>query len=225
MPQLELTVMSFPLDGAGPRDSEFVRGYLGNRFRECTLLHNHLADGQLRFRYPLVQYRVAGEQVHLLGINEGGDALRSIFLDMTELTLPNRRVTLGEKQMTRQTVVFGYHPEPITYQFSSPWLGLNQKNYPLWRKGDEAARTELLQRALVGNLLTLCKGLDLRLAPTQRLTVTPWLTPTEVGFKQQKMIGFRGRFAVNFLIPDGLGLGKSVSRGFGAVSRETGAAS
>lgn len=31
------------------------------------------------------------------------------------------------------------------------------------------------------------------------------------------MIGFTGEFLVNFDIPDLLGLGKSVSRGFGAV--------
>ncbi|CAM2010426.1 CRISPR-associated endonuclease Cas6 [Acanthopleuribacter pedis] len=221
MPQLDLTLMTFQLEGAGPRDSEFVRGYLGNRFRECTLLHNHLENGELRFRYPLVQYRVADERVHLLGINEGGAALRHIFLDMTELILRDRRVPLFEKQIIQKTATFGYHPEPINYRFTSPWLGLNQKNFPLWRKADPTAKADLLRRALVGNLLALCKGLDLRLHPDQRLTAAPRLTPTEVGFKQKQMIGFRGGFRVNFIIPEGLGLGKSVARGFGAVARDT----
>jgi len=31
------------------------------------------------------------------------------------------------------------------------------------------------------------------------------------------MIGFLGKFQVNFNIPDYLGLGKSVSRGFGTI--------
>jgi hypothetical protein len=34
-----------------------------------------------------------------------------------------------------------------------------------------------------------------------------------------EMVGFFGHFEVNFKIPEGLGLGKSVSKGFGAVRR------
>lgn len=33
------------------------------------------------------------------------------------------------------------------------------------------------------------------------------------------MTGFKGTFAVNFELPDLIGLGKSVSRGFGTVQR------
>ena len=33
------------------------------------------------------------------------------------------------------------------------------------------------------------------------------------------MIGFMGKFSVNFEIPDYLGIGKSVSRGFGTVKK------
>jgi hypothetical protein len=33
------------------------------------------------------------------------------------------------------------------------------------------------------------------------------------------MTGFKGMFAVNFELPDYIGLGKSVSRGFGTIKR------
>jgi hypothetical protein len=33
------------------------------------------------------------------------------------------------------------------------------------------------------------------------------------------MKGFKGTFAVNFELPDYIGLGKSVSRGFGTIKR------
>ena len=38
-----------------------------------------------------------------------------------------------------------------------------------------------------------------------------------VQFKDETVLGFRGEFSVNFRIPPLLGLGKSVSRGFGTV--------
>ena len=37
--------------------------------------------------------------------------------------------------------------------------------------------------------------------------------------KGMKVTGIRGEFTTNFAIPDFMGLGKSVSRGFGAVTR------
>ena len=40
-----------------------------------------------------------------------------------------------------------------------------------------------------------------------------------VTLKGQKMLGFTGTFKTNFIIPDHLGLGKSVSRGFGVVKK------
>ncbi|MGD0951668.1 MAG: CRISPR-associated endonuclease Cas6 [Methanotrichaceae archaeon] len=37
--------------------------------------------------------------------------------------------------------------------------------------------------------------------------------------KGTSVIGFRGDFMANFMIPDFMGLGKSVSRGFGTIER------
>ena len=37
--------------------------------------------------------------------------------------------------------------------------------------------------------------------------------------KGVRMVGFKGTFAVNFELPDYIGLGKSVSRGFGTIKR------
>ena len=36
------------------------------------------------------------------------------------------------------------------------------------------------------------------------------------------MIGFKGGFMTNFMIPNHLGLGKSVARGFGTVKKVNG---
>ena len=51
--------------------------------------------------------------------------------------------------------------------------------------------------------------------------LTWWLAgePVLTQFKNQPMLGFQGEFVANVLLPDGVGLGKSVARGFGAVQR------
>lgn len=42
-------------------------------------------------------------------------------------------------------------------------------------------------------------------------------TTTPVQFKNEKMLGVYGQFTSNALVPDYIGLGKSVSRGFGTI--------
>jgi len=48
------------------------------------------------------------------------------------------------------------------------------------------------------------------------------LTSIKTSLKGKGMIGFVGKFSVNLRIPDYIGLGKSVSRGFGTVSHAQG---
>jgi hypothetical protein len=43
----------------------------------------------------------------------------------------------------------------------------------------------------------------------------PWITR----LKSVEMLAFLGTFRINFLLPDHIGIGKSVSRGFGTVER------
>ena len=41
---------------------------------EHTLFHNHAATGELRYRYPLIQYQRLGKNPALLCLNEGVEA-------------------------------------------------------------------------------------------------------------------------------------------------------
>ena len=80
-------------------------------------------------------------------------------------------------------------------------------------------KNKLLQRALCRNILSMAKGLSCWLTPDQRLSVDLKVIEKKILLRGESMIGFRGLFKTNFMIPDYLGLGKSVSRGFGTVRR------
>ena len=55
---LQLTRIKFPDIQLQTRDAHKLRGYFGNLFQEHSpLLHNHYDSGQLRYRYPLIQYK------------------------------------------------------------------------------------------------------------------------------------------------------------------------
>jgi hypothetical protein len=78
-------------------------------------------------------------------------------------------------------------------------------------------RTSILKKVLTGNILSMAKGLGYWVDKPIETFIK--LRPVEVNYKDKKMVGFKGGFMVNFVIPDHLGLGKSVARGFGTVAR------
>ena len=58
-----------------------VRGYIGNTFKDYPLLHNHYGNDNHLLTYPLVQYKIIGEDVLILGIEEGkyDDAVARLY--------------------------------------------------------------------------------------------------------------------------------------------------
>ena len=73
----------------------------------------------------------------------------------------------------------------------------------------------LTRKILIGNLLSASKSLGYEVPNTIKADLR--VRPKKSVLKDTKIMTFTGTFVVNFEIPDYLGLGKSVSRGFGTV--------
>ena len=95
---------------------------------------------------------------------------------------------------------------------------MSQINYQKYLESKREQRRELLRRTLIGNILSASKGLDYVVLDDIRLVIGR-LRRHKCMIKGTPFIGFLGGFMVNFTIPDFIGLGKSVSRGFGTVRR------
>ena len=103
----------------------------------------------------------------------------------------------------------------IKYQFISPWMCLNEINYKKYLNINEEEKKELLKKILIGNIISMSKGLNYTV--TDKIMVDLEVKPIKVKFKNQNMLCFVGNFIANFMIPNKLGIGKSVSRGFGTI--------
>lgn len=199
------------------RAAELLRGAIAARNPNCVLLHHHELTGQNIYFYPRVQYKVAGKKLTIVAIDEAIEAVDELTTNLSEITLSKARYILTEVIRQEETVSVGESEIPTRYEFVTPWLALNQKNMQQWGDLSRLQRRHLLQRVLVGNCLSMSKGLGITV--TQQLTATVDVSPRKVYLKGVLMIGFLGRFSINFEIPDLLGIGKSVSRGFGTVQQ------
>ena len=205
-----------------PSQTHKFRGYVGNLFAEHDLIHNHdPVTGKHIYRYPLIQFKVIGQTPQIIALTDKAvDIFTAIFMTMDQMVIADRTIPVHEKDLKVETVDFGFSDETFMYEFMTPWVGLNQKNYGIYN-GFETSREkkDLLQRILIGNILSMAKFLGTRLDHGQRINAHLRLEHQPVSLKNQKMIGFKGMFKTNFILPDFVGLGKSVSRGLGTIRR------
>jgi len=198
-------------------DATKLRGFFATSFNEYALLHQHVTD-RLIYNYPLIQYKMLGGTPLVLGINEGAEVLKEIYDKFDEIKLDETSYSILERGLTVKSEDFGCSQEIHSYRFSTPWLALSQENYPKYLDSSWQERKELLRRILVGNILSASKGLGYMAKEHIRLEVGRFYDEICL-LKGMKVTGIIGEFTTNFEIPEFMGLGKSVSRGFGAVTR------
>jgi hypothetical protein len=196
-----------------------LRGYLASKHPENVLLHQHCGNGaehRFAYLYPRVQYRLRHGIPRLLGIADGVTVVAEATRDLTSVELAGRHYPITAVDEESGGEEMEESDQPLFYRFVSPWLALNQKNYTLYQTSHGAQRVDLLQRILIGNILSMCKSLGITV--TERLRVVTALHPVHVSVKNQEMLGFIGTFTVNFRLCPGFGLGHLVSIGLGEVA-------
>ncbi len=211
--------IKFPEIKLKTRDGHKLRGYFGNLFKEhSTILHNHYEDGKFRYKYPLVQYKVIDNIPYLIGIEEGAELLPKLFLKIQEIDIDGKKYPVNNKNIEMEQESVGYSEELIEYKFKNLWMALNQRNYSVYQQIENPKEKEkMLKGILVGHLLNFFRNIELELAPNERIMAHLNVKEKSTKFKENRMIAFTGSFLVNAHLPNHIGLGKSVSRGFGSI--------
>lgn len=211
------TIIRFPEIQLATRDAHKMRGYFGNLFQEHSpLLHNHLESGESAYRYPLVQYKVLDTVPTLVGLNEGAELLISLFLKINVLEIGEQSYPVYQKNIESKMINIGLSDDLHAYSFKTLWMALNQQNYSAYLNEYEEQKAKHLKAILVGNLLSFFKGMDQRIEGTIMASLKI-KGQRETQFKNNTMMAFEADFVTNTILPDTIGLGKSVARGFGTI--------
>jgi hypothetical protein len=202
-----------PVHGPAPE----LRGFFAKKFAGYTELHRQEA-GSFIHRYPAVQCKVIRDFPTVIGINEGALFLKEFADESREIQIGPVTYRIAEHDITIRDEGFGISDAIHSYEFATPWLALTQENYKKFYKlTGKPARDEFVQKIFVDTLLSLSKSLGYDVP-------APIKCDTNLHFQKDRLDGvsimtFTGKFQVNFEIPEYLGIGKSVSQGYGAVRR------
>ncbi len=195
------------------------RGYLSSKYPNYDIIHNHLKDGSLRYSYPLIQFKTIDHKPAIIGINDGIDLLKKVFLEIGEIKIGEKNRDINEKSIALIEDEFGVSSDFIDYKFCSPWMALNQENYNKYNRLNRYDQLAFLKRILRENLKTISKGFGYTIPDIDEVKVDGRFIRKIVNFKNIKMLCFAGSFITNFHIPEFLGIGKQVARGFGMVGK------
>ena len=157
------------------------RGFIGDQFPDYSLLHHHVEDGYL-YTYPKVQYKIIEGTPLIIGIDEGAKVLKEISSDIKKLELGNSVYRVHSKQINEQETEVVPQRVMYNYRFLTPWFALNEKNYATFIKMKDFREKKLfLNKILIGNLLSMCKGLGIIV--NTKLNVHSHLKEEKIEFK------------------------------------------
>jgi len=193
-----------------------LRGFFATKFNEYDLLHQHKAD-QFIYNYPLIQYKFIDNTPTVIGINEGVGVLEDIYGGYDSIKLGGYDYKILQREIMIKEQEFGISDKFHKYQFLTPWFALNQKNFEGYMKLDSERRREKLRKIMIGNIISMSKGI--KYTVDKEIKLDARVRQIRSSFKGREITVFKGEFIVNFNIPDLLGIGKSVSRGFGTVKK------
>lgn len=193
-----------------------LRGAIAGLYPDESLFHHHEREN-LIYTYPKIQYKRLRRKGVIVGLEKGATALGKTNLIGKTLRLRDEQYVVDGYKIAFEKCHLGTTDHPVSYRFLSPWIALNEKNYRTYQKtGSADFRRELLRKILIGNILSMCKGIGYT-ASEQIFIEFLELKEKHAKIKGNPMLAFLGTFATNFDIPSYWGIGKSTSRGFGTL--------
>ena len=197
-----------------------LRGFVSKMYPEYTELHNHDCN-KLVYGYPHIQYKIINGKAYIIGIEDGMDIIKEIYSGLSKIKLGNTLIKVDELKFDYDKFDFGVCDETQYYTTKTPYIALNSANYDKYIDSDELEKDGLLKKIVTGNLLSMSKSFDYHVENKIDVKIMNRIEQS-VKIKGMGSVGFHCIFNVNFEIPNMLGIGRNVAKGFGSVEKLNG---
>ena len=121
-----------------------------------------MLDGSFRkkFSYPRVQVKILDEQIYIIGVNEGVEAVLAIPDKIKELDFGNITFDISDFEIETSKQQFISSGSVINYSFLTPWAALNHVTAKQYRSHLKK-KASYLNRLLGSNLIFLAKEMGI----------------------------------------------------------------
>jgi len=218
--RIKTLIIRFENEIARSQISAFRGAIVSALDNDNVLFHNHYGD-KLRYSYPLIQYKRIHKKAAIVCIGDGTEAISEFFTSAKfSVNLNGRQTDLKIDDIKAYNTVVQCWQHPIPYSLRG-WLALNSENYATFTSTESLVeRTVMLEKILIGNILSALKGMDLTAEDDIVCSITSMSEPRMVRFKNTKLMSIDVEFKSNISLPDFIGLGKHTSVGYGTLTRK-----
>tara|TARA_Y100000768_G_scaffold372120_1_gene339488 strand:- start:815 stop:1723 length:909 start_codon:yes stop_codon:yes gene_type:complete len=179
-----------------------------------------MLDGTYRkkFSYPRVQVKILNEQIYIIGIKEGVEPVLSIPDKIKELDFGNITFTINDFEEETLEQQFALSGTAVKYSFLTSWAALNHVTGKKYRSIPFKKKKSYLNKLLGTNLIFLAKemGISIDRGIYTKVKISN-LHPKSIDDNKWK--SFKGDFKTNIILPNYIGLGNGITRGYGTISR------
>ncbi|MBT6797800.1 MAG: hypothetical protein HN655_05915 [Candidatus Marinimicrobia bacterium] len=177
-----------------------------------------MLDGSYRdrFLYPRVQVKILNEQIYLIGVHEGVDTILSIAEKFKTFDFGNITFEVMDCDIENAEDQFIPSSRLVRYRFITPWVALNHMTGGRYQLLTNQEKPSFLNRLLGQNIIFLANevGVNLEENVFTKVQVSS-LFPRPVD--ENKWGAFMGEFKTNFVLPNYIGVGNGITRGFGTI--------
>lgn len=220
----QLRVLTITFDTPIERENiGAFRGALINKVgREHDWFHNHDNDenttNQYHYRYPLIQYKRVHNKPMIVFLDECIEEAQKLF-SQSDWTLSLRGKPYDVKIEDLRVHQFNVRTWNTNFKYNiRNWLPINQKNVKEFSEITHLTKKiEYLERKLANHIISFAKGIGCRWEDRIEVHILNIHREAIVRMKANRLKAFSLDFETNFFLPNYIGLGKSVSRGFGVV--------
>jgi hypothetical protein len=208
------------------RELRFLRAAVSEKAGlERDIFHNHVnlpwdeEPDKLHNRYPLIQYTLTDDKFTLLGIGLDARSELQAFASRFDGSFELKKKTyhVDEADFVEREFTLQVSPQRYTYQLQS-WIAFNAKNFEKWQNTPLLKdRVAMLENLIVAHIIGFAKGVQWQIPDTIHVDILDMDAPELTDYRKVKFLTFTLRFQANVILPVGIGLGKSVSEGFGRV--------
>ena len=217
-PDIKTTVLRLSTDKPVRKTPYQVKGVFIKKHASEPI--TPMLDGTYRkkFSYPRVQVKILNEQIYIIGIKEGVEPVLSIPDKIKELDFGNITFAINDFKEETLKQQFALSGTVVRYSFLTSWAALNYVTGKKYRSISFKRKSSYLNKLLGINLMFLAKemGVSIDKGIYTKLEI-PNLHPKSIDDNKWK--SFKGDFKTNIILPNYIGLGNGITRGYGTISR------
>ena len=193
-----------------------VKGVFMKQYPDEPIISMINGSNREKFLYPRVQVKILNEQIYIMGLNEGVDPVLSLRDKIEILDFGNIAFNALESDIDHLKNQFQMTDKLAHYRFITPWVALNHTSGSKYRKKKNQEKIKFLNTLLAQNLIFLAKEFGIVLEEKiYTKIILPNLFPKSID--EKKWGAFNGEFKTNFYLPNFIGIGNGITRGYGTI--------